>query len=585
MGEPLVVAEPTTTEQTPLSSTNSVAYQNSDSISTPSEPQFSVESIYRALIIFCDTYSLDKKQVALGLFLTFLLIVFSIGTVVAWNRYSPIIQEFIIKEKRRMNKFKKFFAKKRTENHFKHSGEGQKLSESSGASSSTSRVVDRDVQAEAALRRLQKTEPPQDASKKRIQMMAKKQLEDERRQMEELKITEASRPPEPQELDHSQVISNILYYSELLGEEHARTKSELLEDIKTFLLEQVAEAEDESDKVIAAVLMLYSLNQREVKEKAIETICKLCQNILEHPGEEKYKTIRLTNEAILTRVINPVGGRAFLEAVGFMERTNSEGVPQMVFDRETDFHLIEALEALRNGQAVPIKVSRNLEVFKLKLGQEVKAPKVPDAFYNLSAAEIKAEQKNKSKEVESVCSINSNFPDANSPYQRNAPTRREIQQQQVQIHSDPCQIARQSCCSALKTHKNRKIKISRASSTSSNPSRRSENSLQACSPTPSPLLNFVSTTVSSSTSTMNLSRWWSLDWCHLPTFISHFWTISMNLLKSWLQIIWNVFTTWRTRKLIFCFVFKFDFSPLIYSFFLGDLCSSSPILLFFGWLF
>ncbi|ULT93775.1 hypothetical protein L3Y34_003337 [Caenorhabditis briggsae] len=304
-----------------------------------------------------------------------------------------------------MNKFKKFFAKKRTENHFKHSGEGQKLSESSGASSSTSRVVDRDVQAEAALRRLQKTEPPQDASKKRIQMMAKKQLEDERRQMEELKITEASRPPEPQELDHSQVISNILYYSELLGEEHARTKSELLEDIKTFLLEQVAEAEDESDKVIAAVLMLYSLNQREVKEKAIETICKLCQNILEHPGEEKYKTIRLTNEAILTRVINPVGGRAFLEAVGFMERTNSEGVPQMVFDRETDFHLIEALEALRNGQAVPIKVSRNLEVFKLKLGQEVKAPKVPDAFYNLSAAEIKAEQKNKSKEVESMLTL------------------------------------------------------------------------------------------------------------------------------------------------------------------------------------
>ncbi|ULT93776.1 hypothetical protein L3Y34_003337 [Caenorhabditis briggsae] len=236
-------------------------------------------------------------------------------------------------------------------------------------------------------------------------MMAKKQLEDERRQMEELKITEASRPPEPQELDHSQVISNILYYSELLGEEHARTKSELLEDIKTFLLEQVAEAEDESDKVIAAVLMLYSLNQREVKEKAIETICKLCQNILEHPGEEKYKTIRLTNEAILTRVINPVGGRAFLEAVGFMERTNSEGVPQMVFDRETDFHLIEALEALRNGQAVPIKVSRNLEVFKLKLGQEVKAPKVPDAFYNLSAAEIKAEQKNKSKEVESMLTL------------------------------------------------------------------------------------------------------------------------------------------------------------------------------------
>ena len=37
-------------------------------------------------------------QVALGVFLSFLLLVFSIGTVIAWNRYNPIIQEFIIKE-------------------------------------------------------------------------------------------------------------------------------------------------------------------------------------------------------------------------------------------------------------------------------------------------------------------------------------------------------------------------------------------------------------------------------------------------------------------------------------------------------
>lgn len=94
MGEPLV-AEPTT-DQTPLS-TNSVEYQSADS--HKSSESFGVENIYRALILFCDKYSLDKKQVALGLFLSFLLIIFSIGTVVAWNRYSPIIQEFIIKEK------------------------------------------------------------------------------------------------------------------------------------------------------------------------------------------------------------------------------------------------------------------------------------------------------------------------------------------------------------------------------------------------------------------------------------------------------------------------------------------------------
>ncbi|NP_001380202.1 uncharacterized protein CELE_H06H21.37 [Caenorhabditis elegans] len=94
MGEPLV-AEPTT-EQTPLS-TNSVAYQSSDALPDSSEA-FGVENVYRALIIFCDNYSLDKKQVALGLFLSILLFIFSVGTIIAWNRYSPIIQEFIIRE-------------------------------------------------------------------------------------------------------------------------------------------------------------------------------------------------------------------------------------------------------------------------------------------------------------------------------------------------------------------------------------------------------------------------------------------------------------------------------------------------------
>lgn len=121
MGEPLV-AEPTPTEQSPLS-TNSVAFQSSATDLPVSTETFGVEEVLRAFAYFCDKNSLDKKQVrnfssifsfppsdlvfssiflifqvALGLFLSLLLIIFSVGTLIAWNRYSPIIQEFIIKE-------------------------------------------------------------------------------------------------------------------------------------------------------------------------------------------------------------------------------------------------------------------------------------------------------------------------------------------------------------------------------------------------------------------------------------------------------------------------------------------------------
>ncbi|CAL2044119.1 unnamed protein product [Caenorhabditis brenneri] len=174
-------------------------------------------------------YSLDKKQVALGVFLSFLL-VFSIGTVIAWNRYNPIIQEFIIKEniekarkksseknKRRMkkfDKFKKFFNKARTEVHFRNSGEGVRLSSGEGSSDApVDRQAAADRAAQAAERRMKPDPTPQNASKRRIQMIAKREreLEEERRKMETLNVSNTPKPKdeEPKELDHSSAISSI----------------------------------------------------------------------------------------------------------------------------------------------------------------------------------------------------------------------------------------------------------------------------------------------------------------------------------------------------------------------------------------
>lgn len=308
-----------------------------------------------------------------------------------------------------MNRFKKFLNKKRVENHFKHSGEGVRLSGESSSSSpkpaATDRAAAADIAAQAALKRMQKNEPTKDASKRRIEMIAKRELEEERRKNEEqAPVERKSSNQEEKELDHSTAIARVLYTSELLGEDHIRSKQDLLEDIKQFLLEQISDSDDENDKIIAAVLMIYSLNKTQPKDTAIDIIGKYCQNILEHPGEEKYKSIRVGNKAFQEKVAPVVGGRTFLEAVGFTERTDN-GEQFLTFTRATDTHLVEALGALRDGQAVPIKVARNLELFKLKEGQKPKAPKLTDDFYNLSTAELKAEQKNKELQVEKMLAL------------------------------------------------------------------------------------------------------------------------------------------------------------------------------------
>ncbi|CAI5448575.1 unnamed protein product [Caenorhabditis angaria] len=233
-------------------------------------------------------------------------------------------------------------------------------------------------------------------------MLAKKELEEERRQLEDLKIDKKDAPTQDvREFEHSSAITQVYYTCELLGEDVVKPKVELMKDLEQFLGEQVESADEDGDKIIAAVLMLYSLNKQQQRDTAIETICKYVQNILEHPGEEKYRQIRLTNKAFQERVASAIGGRKFLESVGFTEKSEEF----LVFDRQSDVHLVEALENLRNGQSVPIKVARNLEIFAMKEGQKLVSPKLADEFFNLSADELKAEQRSREHQVDRMLTL------------------------------------------------------------------------------------------------------------------------------------------------------------------------------------
>ncbi|EGT41823.1 hypothetical protein CAEBREN_00476 [Caenorhabditis brenneri] len=304
-------------------------------------------------------------------------------------------------------KFKKFFNKARTEVHFRNSGEGVRLSSGEGSSDApVDRQAAADRAAQAAERRMKPDPTPQDASKRRIQMIAKRELEEERRKMETLNVSDTPKPKdeEPKELDHSSAISSILFTSELLGDDHARPREVLQEDIKKYLNDQIRDAVDEDDKAIAAILMIYNLNKTQTREAAVDIIAKICSNILENPDVPKFKSIRLGTNAYQNKIAPAIGGRAFLEAIGFVEQENN-GDPALVFTRKTDEHLVEALGALKEGQVVPIKVARDLKLFSLKEGQKPKAPKLTPDFFNLTTAELKAEQKNKELQVERMLTL------------------------------------------------------------------------------------------------------------------------------------------------------------------------------------
>ncbi|CAI4228439.1 unnamed protein product [Auanema sp. JU1783] len=327
-----------------------------------------------------------------------------------------------------MDKFKNFLKDKKVDKHFKKSGPGQKLSSSSGQSpsivtgsaqgGSVDRVAASDVAAQAALKRLYKNDPSQELtySQKKIQMIAKKELEEERQRndpnslLKDLALAE-KHVPDVKEFEHSGAIEHVYYSCELLGDDIMLPKSELTKAIEQFLLEQVS-CQGE-DNVIPAVLLIFSVNTRTQREGAIDILSKYVKNIIEHPGEDKYCRIRMSNKAYQEKVLPVTGSIEYLKAVGFEEQNISpkEGEPSEPFlvmtnvDDEKTAILISGLDALQNGQCVPIKVSRNESIFILKQNQKISSPTLSMDFYDLTASEIKKEQQSKTEEVEKLLSL------------------------------------------------------------------------------------------------------------------------------------------------------------------------------------
>jgi len=60
-------------------------------------------------------------------------------------------------------------------------------------------------------------------------------------------------------------------------------------------------------------------NNEAVANMCIECLLTICQNILDHPEDEKYRKFRPNNKTIRHKLVEPKGGLEFATALGFRE--------------------------------------------------------------------------------------------------------------------------------------------------------------------------------------------------------------------------------------------------------------------------
>jgi UBX domain-containing protein 6 len=123
------------------------------------------------------------------------------------------------------------------------------------------------------------------------------------------------------------------------------------------------------DPVYGSVLLIHTLcKNQEKRTTCIDTLCKYLENILEHPDEEKYRKIRISNKAFQDRVAAVKGALLFVEAIGFKQSLlpHGDGEEQFYVLSEVDCPDVSSLgafkELLREAQPVKPTLDRGLKV-------------------------------------------------------------------------------------------------------------------------------------------------------------------------------------------------------------------------------
>ena len=174
-------------------------------------------------------------------------------------------------------------------------------------------------------------------------------------------------------------------------------------------LDECLRQELESEPLMMSVTMIHSLNKDKEKVKlCVQTLSKYLQNIIEHPGEEKYRKIRQGNKVYQDKVAPIVGSEEFLlKGCGFkIEAINNDQNEEQLFyvlpldsDRSAD-DIVTAKDMLMEAEPLRPILDRNMMVFEPS--ETANKISVPEHFYHLTRDEMKREQQNRTEQVEKM---------------------------------------------------------------------------------------------------------------------------------------------------------------------------------------
>lgn len=212
-----------------------------------------------------------------------------------------------------------------------------------------------------------------------IRAQARKELELEQQQQQN-ETQAAERPPEVRETEQ---MWDLLFHCPLLGPEVRLPRKEIQARIRQFLYDKL-----EEEPGLTACLLIHTCNSpREKVQTGVDVLCKYLNNIVDHPNEDKYRRIKLTNRVFEERVLPLEGAQELLQAAGF-EKVDEEF---LVFPPDGDVEQLALLgDALRSAEPVRPLLDRDLKV--LLPAQASVQPQLPDHFFCLSPQELKREQ-------------------------------------------------------------------------------------------------------------------------------------------------------------------------------------------------
>lgn len=312
------------------------------------------------------------------------------------------------------NRIRKFFSRKKEEAKFKlrvgNIGTGHQLNEPSAPSSS--RPTPKDVYippkrqelsheakaaAAAALARVQKRDNKEfNTSLAAIKAQAKRELEAERKLKEEATSgSSESSAIKDTPANKNLACQGVFFRCPLIGED-ILPKKEWKAKIKEFLYQQL-----EAERALTACLIIFNCNTKEKAEDCANTLSKYIENLINHPDEEKYCKIRMTNRIFCDKVRYVEGALDFLQGAGFREQ-EIDNEPFLLWSKdhlEPDVELPVLLDALQNAEPIQLELDRNIQVL---LPMQAKRTELPCDFFRITPEEIKREQQLRTEAIESA---------------------------------------------------------------------------------------------------------------------------------------------------------------------------------------